>query len=826
MLPAMTFAPRAALALVLATACRPPAAGTTAPSATTPTTPTKPADARAARLERIAARIDAERERLAVPGLALVVVQDGEVVLARGFGERANDQPAKVDEHTLFAIGSTTKAFTAMLVMMAVEAGKVALDDHPRECLPDFGLSDPKADAQLRVRDLLTHTSGLMSTDLGWYTGKLSRAELLQLVREAEPVAPPRTAFHYQNVMYVAAGECAAKALGGEYEALLRSRILAKIGMDGANLSVATTLASPNHSAGHQRRGDKSVHEVPMRTLDAVAPAGAINASAKMMGGWLQLMLAGGKVGSQRLLSEKHFAELLAPQFPAGPGLDYTLGWVRAQHGTHQVFEHTGGIDGFSSLVALVPERKLGFALLTNVDHSDIHGFVTHEVFGLLDQEQRAKRPAVPSVDEAGTYGVLGGFKVEIVREGERIAMRVPGQPTYPLEHVDGRRYRLGPPAPPGFFATFRARKDEPMTGPKGREDERAEIWLEQPYGDIALSELSAEEIANAATAEPPPAQRELLGTYRARGETTEFQLAAVDGRVALVVAGQPPAALQPIERDRFALVGLPAGFDLQVRRDKSGKPSGLLLQRPDSVLELALVASTAAPAMSVDEVLARRARAHGSAKLARRASVVIESELSFVHQGLRGTSTTWREAPARYAEDVRIVAFGREIGRIRSGWDGKAAFQAISFAPSIPLERDQIRALELEAPFDGWSATARPGVASITGRSKLGDVPVVVVRFVTDWGATITDSLDAKRFVLLRRELELPTGTPGATLREVRTYGDYRKVKGVLVPYRVVTESTNGTVIATVKRVQFDAPIPTDAFSRTSSAPTATATR
>ena len=131
----------------------------------------------------------------------------------------------------------------------------------------------------------------------------------------------------------------------------------------------------------------------------------------------------------------------------------------------------------------------------------------------------------MPSVDEAGTYGVLGGFKIEVVREGERIAMRVPGQPTYPLEHVEGRRYRLGPPAPPGFFATFRARKDEPK---------RVEVWLEQPYGDIALAELSADEIAAAATAEPPPEQRELLGTYRARGDATEFQLAAVDGRVAL----------------------------------------------------------------------------------------------------------------------------------------------------------------------------------------------------------------------------------------------------------------------------------------------------
>jgi CubicO group peptidase (beta-lactamase class C family) len=812
----MTGCPRlrAVLALVVLAACRPPAAAVATPVAR-PTATALPVDDRAARISALADRVEAERERLAVPGLALVIVQGGEIVLARGFGERERGASEKVDEHTLFAIGSTTKAFTAMLVMMAVEAGKFALDDHPRKCLPDFALRDPKLDEALRIRDLLTHTSGLMSTDIGWYTGQLSRTELLQLVREAEPVAPPRTAFHYQNVMYAAAGECAAKALGSDYETLLHARVLAKIGMADANLSTATTLAHPNHSAAHHRRGDGSVHAVPMRALDAIAPAGAINASAGMMGGWLRLMLGGGKFGDEQLLKPEHFAELLAPQFPAGPGLDYTLGWMRARHGERTIFQHAGGIDGFSSLVAIMPEERIGFALLTNVDHADIHGFVTQEVFSLVEPQDDHEPPTVPSVDEAATYGLLGGFKVEVARAGDRIEMVVPGQPRYRLEHIEGRRYRLGPPAPPGFFATFRPTKDDAT---------RTEIRLEQPYGDLVLPRLSAEEIAEAAKAEPPAELRELLGTYRARGDALEVRLAAVDGKVALVVPGQPPAPLQSVERDRFALVGLPAGFDLRVRRDKAGKPSGLVLQRPDSAMELDVVGARALPSITVDELLERRARAHGSAKLGKRRSMIVESELVFVHQGLRGSVTTWREAPDRYAEETRILAFGREIGRLRGGWDGKDAFESASFAPALPLEPEQVNIAKLESPFDPWKT--RPGTASITGRAKVGDVPVVVVRFVTDWGATITDSIDEKRWLLVRRELELPTGTPGQTLREVRTYADYRKVGGVLVAHRIETESTNGKLVATVKRVQFDPKLPADAFSRTSSAPTATPTQ
>jgi CubicO group peptidase (beta-lactamase class C family) len=767
----------------------------------------KRADPHEARLARLEARIEAERERLGVPGLALVVVQGGDVVLARGFGERTKGEAKKVDADTLFAIGSTTKAFTAMLVMMAVEAGKLALDDHPRTCLPDFRLRDAKYDAQLRIRDLLTHTSGLMGTDIGWYTGQLSRAELLQLVGEAEPVAAPRTAFHYQNVMYAAAGECAARAFGTDYETLLRSRIFAKIGMDGANLSTKATLASANHSTGHHRRGDGTAIGVPMRPLDAIAPAGGINASANMMGGWLKAMLARGKVGEQRLLGEKHFAELLAPQFPAGPGLDYTLGWIRARHRDHAISQHTGGIDGFSSLVAIMPDEDIGFALLTNVDHGDIHGFVTHEVFALVEPEDDKAPPAVPSSDEIGTYGSLGGFKVEVAREPGGIAMVVPGQPRYPLEHVEGRRYRLGPPAPPGFFATFRAKKGDA----KARE-----LWLEQPYGNLLLPLLSPDEIAAAARAEPPPEHRELLGTYKARADDLEVQLAAIDGRIALVVTGQPPAALEPAERDRFALVGLPPGFDVRIRRDARGKPIGLVLQRPDSALDLDRVGGSTT--LDVEAVLRRRARAHGSARLGKHRSSIVESELSFVHQGLAGTATTWRAAPNRWEERTRIVAFGREIGRLEGGWDGTAAFERASFAPGRALEREQIELARMEAPFDPWAPDARPGTPSIVGESKIGDTRVVVVRFATDWGATITDSIDARRFLLVRRELEVPAGTSGATLRETRTYSDYRKVAGVLVPHRVETESTNGKVVAIVERVVFDAPLPADAFTRTSS--------
>ncbi|MBC8067761.1 MAG: beta-lactamase family protein, partial [Deltaproteobacteria bacterium] len=535
---------RILLALCGSLACRtPPSVG---PEPASPRAElTAPADPLRERLESLDHRIEAELERSQIAGAALVIVRDGEVIHTRGFGRRAVDAETPVTADTLFAIGSTTKAFTAMLVMMAVEAGKLSLDDHPRKCVPGFRLRDADADARITVRDLLTHSSGLMGTDLAWITGQLSSEELVALLGEAEPTAPLRTSFQYQNVMYLAAGMCAARALAGEYEQLLRARILAPIGIGTATLSITRMQQRPDFAKGHHRQPGGELREIAMRNLDAIAPAGGLNASAVMLGNWLRLLLAGGVWQGKPLIGRRYFQELLAPQFDAGPELAYTLGWLRSRWGEDAQLSHTGGIDGFSTLVAMLPARRIGFALLTNVDNADVHGMVTREVFGLLDETAPAAAPALADPDAlVGTYGVLGGFKVELLRSGEGLALRVPGQPPYPLELERGLRFRLGTPAPAGFFAELRDR------------DGARELLLQQPFGDLHLAKLDEAELEAAAHASAPAELRELMGVYRIEGKPTEVELAELEGGVSLVVPGQPPARLVTTARDRYALAG------------------------------------------------------------------------------------------------------------------------------------------------------------------------------------------------------------------------------------------------------------------------------
>lgn len=779
-----------ALSLVGSFACarRP---GTPTTTATPPASTAPAADPWAARLAALDRRIDAERERLGIVGMALVIVVDGEVIHTHGYGRRALDG-APVDADTLFAIGSNTKAFTAMLVAMAAEAGRLDPTASPRTCVPEFALHDPDADAKITILDLLTHTSGLMATDLAWFTGALSTGELIRLLAEVEPVAPLRSAYNYQNLMYVVAGECAARALGGSYEHELRTRILERIGMGGATLHVAEMQRAPDHAAGHHRGPDRRMRAVPMRDLDAVAAAGGINASVRMLGGWLQTLLGEGARGEQRLVAPATFALLLEPRVTVGPGLEYALGWLRSRWQGGWQYSHTGGIDGFSSLVAMLPEREIGFALVTNTDDSEIHGFVTHEVFALLEPASTTATQTAIADADLGTYGLLGGFKVELVQEAGRPHLVVAGQPHYPLEPAEGDRHRLGAPAPDGFFATVRT-----------RDDGRRELLLEQPFGDLVLPRLTADELTTAARAVLGPELRALVGSYRAGDGSLEVELAANEGRLVLALAGQSPAPLEPRATDRFALAGLPDSFAVAITR-VDGRVTGIVLHRPQGELALARVGS-AEGGLAIDELLSRRARAHGSAALARHHSLRIDSTLRFVNQGLTGTSTTWRARGDRFAEDVHLRAFDREIGRVRAGVSGQA-WESVSFLAPGPLDPSSARSLALEATWDPWSAD-RTRWASIesAGTGTLDGRSVIVVEFTTDWGAELRDSYDAKTYLLARRELTLPSGPSGAALHETRSYRDWRRHAGVMLPHEVVTESIQGKVIATVVRVAFD---------------------
>ena len=444
-----------------------------------------------AALATIEKSLEEKRKEFGIPGMSLAIVKDDKVIYLKGLGLKDFEKNIPVTPDTRFAIGSSTKAFTAMLAIMSADEGKLSLDDSPKKFLPYFTLRDQEAAAKITMRDLLSHRSGLNRTDLAMVTNKLDREELIKVAGMAKPTAKLVEKWQYQNIMFTAAGEAVAKAQNSTWDDLIANRIFKPLGMTNSDTRPEDMQKSRDYSFGYEYNPTtKATRRLPQRTIPAAAPAGAINSSARDMAQWVRLMLGNGVFNGKRLVSEKGFAELTSKQMNIVGSVDYGLGWFLRKWNGFKVVEHGGNIDGFNAEVAFMPDQKVGFVLLTNVTASPIGAIAMNTIWTALvsvppaTAEAKAGEPASDPKKEVGKYLLPGGVSFDVSLKDNKLVLTVPGQPAYPLENLSGRRYKLGEPAPAGFFATFR-----PVTG----KETETELYIEQPQGNVVLQKVSGD---------------------------------------------------------------------------------------------------------------------------------------------------------------------------------------------------------------------------------------------------------------------------------------------------------------------------------------------
>src|SRR4030095_7570500 len=244
-----------------------------------------------------------------VPGVAVAIVKDDRVVFARGFGVRQLNKPAPVDEHTLFAIGSSSKAFTAASLAMLVDEKKLKWDDPATKYLPGFQLFDPYSTRELTVNDLVSHRSGLARGDLLWYASHYDRNEVLRRVRYLQPSWRLLYRFGYQNIMFLAAGQIIPSITGKSWDDFVRERIFTPLGMKSSSTSIRA-LANSDDVASPHARLDDVVRVVSWRNIYNIAPAGSINSNVEDMAQWVRLQLGGGTYDNKRLISSAAVKEM------------------------------------------------------------------------------------------------------------------------------------------------------------------------------------------------------------------------------------------------------------------------------------------------------------------------------------------------------------------------------------------------------------------------------------------------------------------------------------------------------------------------------------
>lgn len=414
-----------------------------------------------------------------VPGLAIAVVKDGEIVMSKGYGVRKINTDQAVDENTVFGIASTTKAMTAAAMGMLVDEGKVKWDDRVEDLWPEFQLFDPYASRELRVRDLFTHNAGLGNADFLWYDSDLTSEQILQRMRYAKPTYPFRGGYTYQNIMYLAAGELIQKLSGMPWRIFVQRRIFDPLGMYSTYPNQEASLDEANRSVPHFEVDDE-IQPINDSDADAIAPAGAVWSSVADMAIWTKFVLDSARINGRALLRPETYREWLLPQiiipkrqfYPTtrltNPNwTSYALGWFQHDYRGKIVNFHTGSLAGTTAIIGLLPEERVGVYVLGNLDHAELRHALMYKVFDLFgfddagrdwstevkalydDLQKAAKRErekmlAAPTPDTqpsrdlaayAGTYTDPFYGQVEVVVRGDHLELATSKRSNASLKH-------------------------------------------------------------------------------------------------------------------------------------------------------------------------------------------------------------------------------------------------------------------------------------------------------------------------------------------------------------------------------------------------------
>ncbi|MDM7921626.1 MAG: serine hydrolase [Pyrinomonadaceae bacterium] len=471
------------------------------------------------------------------PGMAIAIVKDDKVVFAKGYGTRELGKDLPVNENTLFAIASNSKAFTTAALAILVDEGKLKWEDKVSAYLPDFQMYDPWVTSELTVRDLVTHRVGLdtFSGDLLWYDATFTSAEILKRVRYLKPVSSFRTRYGYQNLMYIAAGKVIEKVSGKTWCGFVRERILDPLGMKRTTCGFGDL--GDNAALPHNESGGK-LRSLPHGNVDGGFGAVALNSSVSDLSKWVRTQLGKGKFEGKQIFSEAQAWQIHQPYLsqqiseqawkgnPTRHFSGVAMGWFVYDYHGRKIINHSGGLDGMLSYTVLIPEENAGFVVLTNSESPGFAVMMNKIRDVLVDAPKRdwnteaidtvkrnkasiaerdaamdkarvaGTKPSLALAEYAGKYGDKLYGDIRISEENGKLVMRFLPSPNFvaDLEHwhydtfVIRWRLSVNYNFPRGFV-TFTIDKN-------GKPDE---LKIDQPNNDFWFYELTPKRIAAAA---------------------------------------------------------------------------------------------------------------------------------------------------------------------------------------------------------------------------------------------------------------------------------------------------------------------------------------
>lgn len=549
-------------------------------------------------------------KELNVPGAAVAVVKDDEVILAKGYGFRDVEKKIPMTADTLLAIGSASKAFTTFAMGVLVDEGKLDWEKPVRTYIPWFRLYDTFASERLTPRDLVTHRSGLPRHDISWYNNyEASREEFVRRLAHLKPTVDLRTKFQYNNFMFLTAGYLVEVLTGKKWEDAIRTHVFQPLAMERTNFSVEDSQKDANFALPYREREGK-IEKIPFRNISNIGPAGSINSSVNEMSHWLLVHLNAGKFEGKQIigpqtLQDMHLAHMPTGETPAIPEVtpaDYGLGWFVDTYRGHRRVHHGGNIDGFSAMVSMLPGDGLGFVVLVNKNGSALNELlIRHASDLLLEAEQKdwigeaakekaageeiqkearqkkhtrrksGTKPAQELEKYAGDYFHPGYGNLKVFLEKGEIIFTYNGITT-PLEHWHYETFngkRADDPTFEDMKLTFRTDVNGNVAG------------LEAPF-EPTLDAMVFDKRPNARLFDPGYLQQ-FVGKYQLATQTLNINIKG--NSLTLYIPGGVEMDLVPQVGDEFVLKQVKI-VSLRFKTDEKGQVVALELFQPDGVYE------------------------------------------------------------------------------------------------------------------------------------------------------------------------------------------------------------------------------------------------
>lgn len=326
-----------------------------------------------------------------VPGLAITIVKDGQVVVMSGFGVKDIRTKEPVDENTLFMIASNTKLFTGTALAQLEHNKKLSLDDKVGKYIKGYALYDKNSTELVTIRDLLSHRIGTKTFqgDFTFWNGNLSRQQIMYKMRLLKPSGLFRQDYGYCNSCFVTAGEVIPVVSRKPWEVYIYDSLLMPLGMNNTHTLSQGIDQRRNAAKPYNNLYTGKITEIPYDNIDNLGPAGSMVSNIKDLSRWLIMQLDSGRLEGRRILPWAVLQKTRDMNISTGSRKSavypthfrgYGLGVSMADYNGKQVYYHTGGAFGFVTNTCFVPEEKLGISILTNNDNQEFFEALRYQI--------------------------------------------------------------------------------------------------------------------------------------------------------------------------------------------------------------------------------------------------------------------------------------------------------------------------------------------------------------------------------------------------------------------------------------------------------------